>query len=364
MSNQLLSGLFIPLFDASSLLLYLKHNIYGFLMKPQSGTINPRSRHYQALADFACTREGTHIFFFINRSIIYGGTIKGSKEKGSFYLNGENSPLGELQKAELCWDESERYTKTENKGIFVVNEAEKCQPYIIKFNETELKGKKISSDDLYFELGKYGHPLPSNSIAGMGFCTLTPAETRIALSLIVSSEENLLDSFVSSEVIESKEGSLFNGNFVFNSISEAYKKNMLVNEGHLEAILIANPSYLPQELQPSVEDVLCRQVPISPFKPMDMDRADICIYKEDSILNGALPNEIIELKREKANKNVIFQVQRYLKWMDLVLIKHREQFDKVKISVLAPSYTKNVKDYIIPEYKGKIKLYDYDGKQF
>jgi hypothetical protein len=361
MDSHLKSGLFIPLYDFETLLLYLKYNIYGFLMKPQNGAIDARSKHYQALADFACTRAGSHVFFFVGRKIVYGGSIEGSADKGSFYLNGTSSPLGKIHNAKLCWDESSRYIQTEHEGIFTVNETNKCQPYIIKFTDSVLKGKKISSDDLYFELGKFGHPLPSNSISGMGFCTLTPAETRIALNLLEKSNENILDTHYSNEEMDINEATLFNGQVGFNSISEAYNNKMLVNEGHLEATLIANPSFLPQPLQPEQGDVICRQVPISPFKPMDMDRADICIYKEDSILNGALPNEIIELKKEKANKYVIFQVQRYLRWMDLVLTEHREQFNKVKISVLAPGYTRDVRSYILPEYKEMIKLYDFDG---
>ena len=178
-------GLFVTLYDEKTLALYLKYNIYGFLMKP---TIQPSSRsmHYAALADYACTREGTHIFFFQKRKIIYGGTVRGNKNIASFYINGNNSPLGRKSHAALFWDESQRYISQGEPGIFKIREGNelKCQPYILQFNNVnELTSRCISSDDLYFELGKYSYPLPSNTIQGMGFCTLTPGETEVAIGL-------------------------------------------------------------------------------------------------------------------------------------------------------------------------------------
>lgn len=360
---KLLSGLFIPLYDADSLLLYLKYNTYGFLMSPQNSKVKSRSRHFHALADYACTREGTHVFFFFKRKIYYGGTIIGNKNKASFYLNGRNSPLGILHKSEIFWDESKRYIPTKKEGVFKIEDIknEKSQPFIIRFSDTEIKGKAIKSDELYYELGKLRHPLPSNSITGMGFCTLTPIETKIALKLLQNSNENILDTETSKESLSVGKGNLFNGDFGFDSIYDAHAKNIIVNEAHLEAALCANPSYIPDELRPSDEDVICRQVPISPFKPRDMDRADICIYKEDSILEGALPNEIIELKNRRANSKVIEQVERYLKWMELLLKHEQEQFNRIKVNVLAPSYTSNVKKSISEKYKDKISLYDFNG---
>ena len=57
-------GLFIALYDEESLKLYLDKGVYGFLMNPVS-TEKPsaRSCHYNILADYACSREGTDVFF-------------------------------------------------------------------------------------------------------------------------------------------------------------------------------------------------------------------------------------------------------------------------------------------------------------
>lgn len=102
-------GLFIALYDEDSLKLYLNKGLYGFLMTPIMESIpSSRSPHYAILADYACSREGADLFFFLKRKIVYGGKIYGNKEIGSFFINGKTSPLGRKANAELFWDESKR----------------------------------------------------------------------------------------------------------------------------------------------------------------------------------------------------------------------------------------------------------------
>ena len=127
-------GLFIALYDEKSLKLYLNKGLYGFLMKPVfSQEPSSRSKHYAVLADYACSREGTDVFFFLKRKIVYGGKIYGNKDSGSFYLNGKTSPLGIKSNANLFWDESTRYVPTETEGVFKVNGSNKAQPFIFFF---------------------------------------------------------------------------------------------------------------------------------------------------------------------------------------------------------------------------------------
>lgn len=58
-------GLFVALYDENTLKLYLNQGVYGFLMRPvHSEKPTSRSRHYAILADYACSREGTDVFFF------------------------------------------------------------------------------------------------------------------------------------------------------------------------------------------------------------------------------------------------------------------------------------------------------------
>ena len=350
-------GLFITLYDEDTLNLYLDKGIYGFLMPPIYNKVSSRSRHYHALADYACIREGAHVFFFLKRRIIYGGQIIGSKEIGAFYLNGNYSPLAKKANAKLYWDESKRrkYQATSKEGVFIIpNVGERCQPYLIMFDDKiGIKGNAILSDQLYRELGKLQYPLPSNTISGMSFCTLTPGETEITL-LLLKNKAKYKYLGKSSETISIKgEPIPFAPQHCVNNMQEALAKSFFVNEAHLEASVLANPKLLPTILQPNIDDVICRQVPMSPFKPYQMDRANICYYSKPLINNGTIPNTIIELKIKKVGKNGIEQVIRYLRWLYIILKGKASQID---IYLCGPSFSRTIENFIPEEYKHQIKL--------
>lgn len=352
------SGLFITLYDKDTLNLYLDKGIYSFLMPPVRGEINPQSRHYHALGDYACVREGTHIFFFLKRKIIYGGQAIGSKTYGSFYLNGQFSPLGKRADARLCWDESNRskYSATDKPGVFNVPEVgERCQPYLIIFRDNlGLRGKAISSDQLYWELGKHSYPLPSNTITGMGFCTLTPGETEIGLSLLEKESILIYNEKSSDEISLEGKPKIFNPQYGIKSLKKAIDESFFVSEAHLEAFVLANPNLLPSEILPDEEYTLCRQVPMSPLKPPRyLDKANICIYSEPLVNDGTLPNVIIELKTKRVGKANVGQVCRYLRWLYRIL---DSSATNTKIYLYGPSFTRTAAKYIPAEYENQIKL--------
>lgn len=353
------NGVFIALYDYESLKLYLKNGIYGFLMSPTEGEISSRSNHYKVLSDYGCLREGTHVFFFLKRTIIYGGQIIGSKENGSFYLNGKNSPLCRRANANLSWDESKRenYNSTYKKGIFKIDEErERCQPYIIKFEDYKgIKGNYIVSDELYFKVGKYPYPLPSNSMQDMGFCILTPGEVEIAIELL-SSSKNKFDTEDVEDISIKEPLTLFSPYYGIVSL----KDENVINESHLEFSLISNKELLANLVDLPEEYLLSRQVPISPFKPYQMDRADICVYDTGKPINeGTLPNIIIELKKDKANKYALYQVERYLKWLD-ILIEDKEEFRNIKAYIIADGFTNNMEELLTKSnYMAQISLINY-----
>lgn len=344
-------GLFVTLYDEKTSSLYLKYGIYGFLMPPVlAPRASSRSKHYHALADYACSREGTHIFFFLKRKIIYGGTVKGNADIASFYLNGKTSPLGRTANAELFWDESARYTPTDKEGIFVVRDNERSQPFILQFNKiSDLTGKQISSDDLYFELGKYPYPLPSNTIQGMSFCTLTPGETQTSLDLVKKSEK-FFNKACNEEMIIGANQQLFKPQFL--------DKSSYQNEAHLEFSLLADLGRI-EHLFLSGHYILCRQVPISPFKPFNMDRADICLYSlANPIMEGTIPNVIIELKNKRANFRAHEQMVRYLDWLSR--ITGQEDFQKILPIIVAPEF--NIRrNKIDLKYENKIVMYSLNN---
>lgn len=354
--NNINGGLFIALYDEESLKLYLDKGLYGFLMKPvMVPKPTAQSRYYAILADYACSREGTDVFFFLKRKIVYGGKIYGNKEIGSFYLNGQTSPLGRKADAELFWDESVRYIATDKPGVFKVakNGVDKAQPFMFQFYRNENTGKYIISDDLYFELGKYPYPLPSNSMQGMGFCTLTPGEVK-TLNELISQSEEMIEFEGVGDIDKQGEETVFNQGLI--SLDED-----LVNEAQLEFTILASLNPFAEFL--TDDYVLCRQVPLSPFKPSQMDRADICLYSMNSpIKNGTVPNVVIELKKEKATKAAYKQVTRYLKWLETITDK--EDFKKVSVYIIAPQIGRIRKNAVDLKYEDKIRMYSIEKKDF
>jgi hypothetical protein len=357
-SSAIRGELFIALYDDESLKLYLDKGLYGFLMKPvMTAKPTAQSRYYAILADYACSREGTDVFFFLRRKIVYGGKIYGNKNVGSFYLNGNTSPLGRKADADLFWDESVRtkYYATDKPGVFKVAKdgADKAQPFIFQFFQNENSGKYIVSDDLYFELGKYPYPLPSNSMQGMGFCTLTPGEVT-TLNGLISKSNNKIDFEGLGEVNKCGKETVFNDGLI--SLEED-----LVNEAQLEFTILASLDPFAKFLTDNY--VLCRQVPISPFKPSEMDRADICLYSiNNPIKNGTIPNVVIELKKETATKSAYIQVTRYLKWLEAITTP--EEFSKVTVYIIAPHIGRIRKNSVELNYEDKIKLYSIKQNSF
>ncbi|WP_396611467.1 hypothetical protein ACH9L7_14860 [Haloferax sp. S1W] len=347
-------GLFITLYDKDTLKLYLEQGVYGQHMTPQEGEPSSQSAHYKTLADYASTREGKHVFFFLDREIYYGGQIVGSDEHGAFYINGKKSPLGREADAPLVWDESSRdkYGETDEPGVFDAGgeRGEKCQPFLIQFEDNQdMAGRYIISDQLYFELGEYPYPLPSNSIAGMGFCTITPAETDILLNLLENEHEGEIEP-VSDEPVELQGDPIpFSPEYGVDSSEEAHP------EAHLEASLIANPELLPEHMRPEGATI-CRQVPISPFKPSNLDQADVCYFSGDTIQDGTIPNTILELKIRKAGKGAALQVKRYLMWLHDRL---GEEAGQIEIYVYAPGFTSTFDGYISERFLEQVEKVDY-----
>jgi len=209
-----------------------------------------------------------------------------------------------------------------------------------------LRGQTISSDELYFELGSYSYPLPSNAIQGMSFCTLTPREVDILLTKMKESRENIFKE-TREKIMLSGEPLLFNPDFGIQNYHEAS------SESHLEASILANPKLFPEVLRPDENWCLCRQIPISPFKPSQMDRADIVFFTDNLIADGTIPNKIIELKLRTAGKNEAEQIVRYVRWLRKIVPK---DWEEIEFYLYAPSFTRNIQDHLPHELRYKIKL--------
>ncbi len=308
--------------------------------------------HYAALSDAASARKGDHVFFFIKRRIVYGGQIEGSKQYGSFIINGPNSPLGRQVDAEVYWDESNRkiYKSTKNSGVFkVTSKIERCQPYLLKFSDNlGIKGNAIESDDLYSELSiRYNYPLPSNSIQRKSFCTITPGETKILLDLLKSGKSYVDPSKDDVKLISHP--MFFEPNMSISHLSDAKSKY------HHDAMLIANPKLLPQKLNPEGA-AICRRVPLTPFKPSNMDQADLCYYENNELSDGTIPNKIIEMDWKITGSKKVLKLVKYIKWLKKLI---PSDYREISFNLFAPEFKNDARRKIPNEYRSLINLISY-----
>jgi RecB family endonuclease NucS len=80
-------------------------------------------------------------------------------------------------------------------------------------------------------------------------------------------------------------------------------------------------------------------VPVSPFKPAQMDRADICYFSDQLINRGTIPDVVIELKNKHANQTAVDQVVRYVHWLHRIA---GDKADSIRAYLFAPSFARNV----------------------
>lgn len=334
----------------------LKYGIYGFLMKPVvEGQPDSRSKHYPILSDYACCEEGTHVFFFYDREVYYGGIITNENKDDSptFYLNGKTSPLGKKANSEFYYEDTYKKSKEET---YIINNNEKAIPFTIEFKvDSELTGKKINVDDLYWELSQYNYPLPINSIQGLAMATLTPKETEILLNLLKNSDEKVKKIEIDEPKIYDDRKTLFSKEFV--------KGEKQIYEAHLEFLLLSQIELI-KKIIPDGEYTRCRQIPVCPFKSKNYDRVDIALYdKNNRIKDGTLPNIIIELKNKDVSYEEYKQVNRYLKWLEKVA---DDEFERIQAYLIGPKISENLnkpqlkRRGINTRYFEKIKLVELD----
>lgn len=350
------SGIFVTLFDESSLALYLSQGIFASHLTWKGGAFT--KAHFPTLADYGCVREGTHVLFFTKRRIYYGGPAIGSDTHGAFYLNGALTELGKAAIAALHWDESARpiYQASDPPGVFKRpslpeegSNVEVCQPYVLKFQtDSALHRKSISSDELYYEIGGKPYPLPSNVVRGQSFCTLTPYETNVVIQLM-SDSQSTFDT-------EADDVHLTGDLAAFSPDIIPFVAAEETSEAQLEWQLCANVGgaldhLVGEVLGENVPHAVARQVPICPFKPFGMDRADMALFFDDGLDGGSLPNVIVELKKGRAGKDAASQINRYGSWLHKAAPASASM---VRLVLLAEDYTGKIESQL--EYPTRTTL--------
>ena len=369
------NGLFITLEDERSLALYLREGVFSQHQGAQlDDTVHHSSNHYKILADYACARPGTHVFFFRNRTIYYGGQIQsdGDPKTGAFYLNGPTSPMGRRADAGLGWDETTRSDFTPNDdtpGTFERQTrngtATYAQPFVLRFDTSVPDaGAKIRSDDLYFELGDYPFPFQSNTIRGSGFVPLGPGETRILRTQLREATETYdpRENEVDVPDVRLDVGALepYQPEYGVQALS----RDTLTSEAHLEASVIANPALLPDALQPASDVSVVRQAPISPLKPMQVDAVDIAYYHPD-FEDGLYPQRILELKYTTASSGPdgdAGQIERYRTAIDKMATHYLDpEPDAFDVGMLAPQYARDFGATLSDSTRTRVTFRQYDA---
>lgn len=353
-------SLLVTIRDKETLDLYLEEQIFGALVSPPGTRSLSRTTLYKILANYACARAGTHALFLYKQEIVYAGEIVGNSQFGSFYLNGETSPIGKKAKASLLWDESVRYVGTPRPGIFKVRRKDKCQPAVILFNfNPGLTRRCISADDFYLRLASYPYLLPSKVRTDLGVWTLTPGETQVALDMFSVSPRILEPLKVPLQVVKGDNPILFDKRYGVKDLETAYAGNELSSKEHLQFSIISNSQLLPASLRPFVSDAICIQVPLSPPTPYPIDRSDICYYVGDDMINDwTLPNRIVSLKTGPANERDVEQVEIQMKW--LKRIAEPAAFQRIKAYLFAPSFLEGALAYQ-SIFGDQIKLAEFSG---
>lgn len=316
-------GIFVTLYDKDTLKLYLDRGVYGQHMTPQEGEPSSYSAHYRTLADYGAVRDGYHVFFFLKRNIYYGGQILGSDEHGAFFINGQKSPMGREANAPLVWDESGRdvYEATDESGVFKTDgdDTGTCQPFLIQFeDELGLAGRYVTAERFYFELGNYPYLLPAHDLEERSSFTLTPGEANTLVELLKTESEGHIEPSRDETIELEREPVSYSPEYGIQKLSEAH------SQSHLESAILANPSLLPKEVCPA-GTAICRSMPISPFRPEKIDRADVSYFHEEAIREGTIPNALCYPRNRAPEADLANQIDRQLQWLDRLLGSEAER---------------------------------------
>lgn len=303
-------GFVIHMSSVESVSIALKHGVFGQHVKFEEN-YSPYSSHFDILADYSCARDGDHVFLFKDNQIYYAGQITGNSDGAAFKFNGE-TPVYEAQ---LAWDESKRDDKTpaQRDGLFYTEKKREKgkqkvhQPYLLLFDtkSSEYAGLTTGADEYYYsidEASEIDSPLPSNSMKRRGFGPITPAETRVMLDVVKQEGRR-------PEIIEDIQLNFECEPIEYNPSIALNKDTEFVNEAHLEAAILANPSLYPVYDENS--DFVCRQSPLTPNRSEGIDRPDISIYNGQ---NPMWPKKVVEIKNGKASERAANQINKYYKW--------------------------------------------------
>ena len=272
--------------------------------------------HEGTFADYLSMKKGDNIYFFSDRMIYgIGELIDVGNDKVGYdckYLNYEDAdkPDGGKDKS---YDELDALLdgpySTKNRCFCTF----KAAPYFFE-NGVDMDDVLNSNPNRFKML---------RVLWKLSFIKIDDEENKALRDIILKrNEENYLDK---KRVIELKENyhdeirkkirsvNRFDSHTILDLCSEKKKIN---HEMAIEAALCELLTHEDHEIFGDKWDYISRQVVASPFKPVDyMDKMDIFGYRYIKNYDAISKYIIIEIKKDKAQSEVIDQIMKYVDWV-------------------------------------------------
>lgn len=323
-------GIVVTVRNEEVLPVYLAYGVYGD--KLRLGThAGPNPEHYvRALADYAGRRQGDHLFFRCRGRFYYGGRIRGSSEHGAFYLNGRCGLLGSRADPPTVWDESEweRYEPPSRAGLDSVSRPSVCQPFLLRFRDwLGLQGRWIEGCRLFYALRDCNYLLPTTHAASNVF-PVSPGEADRLLALLMEDADGELCPPEDANVEFTKEPTPYDPAYGPNPIGARSRDGLV-------AAVVANAEELPPQLQ-RAGAAIAHRVPISPYRPRNVELADVGYYTDRNVRDGTLPDVLLYLEPESAGERLRQRIDRQYAWLESLLGR---EIHEIKLYAAAPEFT-------------------------
>ncbi|MHC5247509.1 hypothetical protein [Enterococcus sp. LJL90] len=285
------------------------------------------------LADYFSMETGDHIYFFRKRKLYGIGELTGIGNYDCKLLNYENADvpgIDEVDNSEMIIpDSSIRFICTfKASPAFFTNGLD--MDYVLQSNPIAFKMLRAFWKLSFIKIDDVEDKALFDIILRENFRSLESSSEKILIDRVLHQKIERLDSN-SHELTASK------------IIQYSRNGNLFQREMGLECAMI---SYLMENHQSFGKwDYLSHQVVASPFKPIDyMDKIDIFGYKQVpnyKTINGYL---VMELKKEKAGKEVVDQIMKYVDWVNDEY-SHGD-FDMIEAFIIANTFENDIFEYI------------------
>jgi len=322
-------GVIIKIRNESTIPRFLASGFYGPAMRVGPDGEPDAARYLDALIEMAAGRRGDHVFFRTQNRFVYGGQLRGASDHAAISLNGRRGLLGKRANAPCVIPESgvEPSEPPRFEGLDSARQTRRCRPLFVRFrDELGLAGRWIDEYELYFALGDYAYLLPTTWM-NTGMVAISPGETNRLIELVRDDPSGVI-GHDENDVIDRCEEPIPH--------DPDYGPDLLgarTQEGLLAAAL-ADPSQLSVGLPPRGASI-AQRVPISPFRPRDVEFADVGWYTGRSINGGTLPDVLLYLDDEPAGAALRHRIDIQQAWLERLLGDGARAIDRF---VAAPAF--------------------------